>query len=280
MNQNGFDIPSLLKRFGILPKKSLGQNFLTSISALNQIIQAANLTREDVVLEIGAGIGNLTRLLAAKAKRVVAVELDSRMLSPLEEMLQGSSNVEIVHGDILKLNPDTLGLRHAYKVVANIPYYITSILLRHLLESKPQPSQMIVTVQRDVAKRICAAPGEMNLLALSVQVYGSPHIAGEIPSASFYPPPEVDSSIVAIPMFAQPMLPEPHLKLLFRLAKAGFSQKRKTLRNSLSAGLRISTRDAGELLEKSGIDPMRRAETLSLLEWKNLTEKYNQAIVG
>ncbi len=274
MSQSGIDIPSLLKRHGITPKKSLGQNFLISHSALKQIVQTANLSRNDVVLEIGAGVGNLTRLLGTQAGRVVAVELDNRMLLPLEEILGGFENVEIVHGDIMRLKPGGLGLIAGYKVVANIPYYITSALMRHLLESDPRPSLMVVTVQSDVAKRMCAVPDDMNLLALSIQVYGAPRIVGNISSTSFYPPPDVDSSIVSIQMFEQPFLPEEQLETLFRIAKAGFSQKRKTLRNSLSGGLRLSTADAGKLLNASGIDPMRRAETLSLSEWKALTEKF------
>lgn len=274
MNLPGLDIPPLLKRYGIAPKKSLGQNFLISQSALKHIVQAAGLSRNEVVLEIGAGVGNLTRLLAAQAGKVVAVELDNRLLLPLEEVLGGFENVEIIQGDIMKLKPGGLGLLPGYKVVANIPYYITSALMRHLLESDPRPSFMVVTVQRDVANRMCAVPDEMNLLALSIQVYGAPKVVGNISSASFYPPPDVDSSIVSIQMFQQPFLPEEKLKVLFHLAKAGFSQKRKTLRNSLSAGLRLSTGDAGELLEASGIDPMRRAETLALPEWKILTEKF------
>jgi 16S rRNA (adenine1518-N6/adenine1519-N6)-dimethyltransferase len=146
--------------------------------------------------------------------------------------------------------------------------------MRHLLESDPRPSLMVVTVQSDVAKRMCALPDDMNLLALSIQVYGAPRIVGNISSSSFYPPPDVDSSIVSIQMFEQLFLPEEQLEILFRIAKAGFSQKRKTLRNSLSGGLRLSTADAGKLLNASGIDPMRRAETLSLSEWKALTEKF------
>ncbi len=275
MNLPGLDIPPLLKRYGITPKKSLGQNFLISQSSLKRIVTIAKLSREDVVLEIGAGVGNLTRLLAAHASKVVAVELDNRMLLPLEEVLGEFGNVEIVQGDIMKLRLDGLGLVAGYKVVANIPYYITSALMRHLLESKPQPGSMVVTVQSDVAKRMCAVPDGMNLLALSIQVYGSPQIVGNIPSASFYPPPDVDSSIVSIQMFAEPFLPTEQLEILFRITKAGFSQKRKTLRNSLSGGLRLSTGDAGKLLEESGIDPMRRAETLSLSEWKTLTDKYS-----
>jgi 16S rRNA (adenine1518-N6/adenine1519-N6)-dimethyltransferase len=274
MSQSGIDIPSLLKRYGITPKKSLGQNFLISHSALKQIVQTANLSGNDVVLEIGAGVGNLTRLLGTQAGRVVAVELDNRMLLPLEEVLGGFDNVEIVHGDIMKLKPSGLSLVAGYKVVANIPYYITSALMRHLLESDPRPSLMVITVQSDVAKRMCAVPDDMNLLALSIQVYGAPRMVGNIPSSSFYPPPDVDSSVVSIQMFEQPFLPEEQLEILFRIAKAGFSQKRKTLRNSLSGGLRLSTEDAGNLLDASGIDPMRRAETLSLSEWKALTEKF------
>ena len=271
MKISNLDIPPLLKRFGITPKKTLGQNFLQSSTALKEIIRAADLSAADTVLEVGAGIGNLTRYLAASARRVVAVELDDRLLPVLREVLADDPNVEIIHGDILRLQPGDVKLPAGYKVVANIPYYITSALIRHLLEADVKPGLLVLTLQSEVAQRMCAVPNDMNLLALSVQVYGSPKVIGRISAASFFPSPEVDSSIVRISLFDQPVIPVDRLELFFRLAKAGFSQKRKTLRNSLSGGMRLSTQAASDLLSKSGIDPMRRAETLTLAEWNSLT---------
>jgi 16S rRNA (adenine1518-N6/adenine1519-N6)-dimethyltransferase len=161
-----------------------------------------------------------------------------------------------------------------YLVVANVPYYITSSIFRHLLGAKPRPRRMVLTVQKEVAERICAKPGDMSLLALSIQVYGQPRIMNIIPAQAFFPAPKVDSAVIRVDMNPEPLIPAPILDNFFRIAKAGFSQKRKTLRNSLSAGLRMSPVEAGKLLEKSGIDPIRRAETLSISEWSILTSQY------
>jgi len=213
-------------------------------------------------------LGSLTRYLAAHARAVVAVELDSRLIPPLVQVLDQFPNVRLVQGDILALDPVALVSSQAYLVVANIPYYITSALIRHLLEAQVTPSRLILTVQQEVARRICALPGEMSLLALSVQVYGFPRILAHIPAGAFYPPPSVDSSVLRIDLYPTPLIPIPHLDAFFRLIKAGFSQKRKTLRNALSAGLRLSPSQAETLLLTSHIDPMRRAETLDIAEWR------------
>jgi len=162
-----------------------------------------------------------------------------------------------------------------YRVVANIPYYITSALIRHLLEAPQPPELLVLTVQREVAERICAAPGELSLLALSVQVYGQPKIAARIPAGAFYPPPKVDSAVIRLDLYDQPRIPAPLLPTFFRLAKAGFSQKRKTLRNALAGGLGWKPVQAEALLHQAGIDPGRRAETLSLEEWGAMTESYS-----
>ena len=270
------DIPALLQRYGLRPQKSLGQNFLIDETALRGVVEAAGIQAGQQVLEIGPGLGSLTRLLAERASRVVCVELDKNLLPPLAEVLQPYPNVQIVQGDILALDPSALmsgAGQLPYLVVANIPYYITSALMRHLLETRFPPQSLALTVQREVAERICAGPGEMSLLALSVQVYGSPQIVACIPAGAFYPPPKVDSAVIRVALYATPVIPSPQLPVFFRLAKAGFSQKRKTLRNSLSAGMRWSTSQASALLSEAGIDPMRRAETLSLEEWKRLVEK-------
>jgi 16S rRNA (adenine1518-N6/adenine1519-N6)-dimethyltransferase len=276
------DISNLLKRYGLRPDKRLGQNFLIDESALQRVAEAAEVTAEDVVLEIGPGLGSLTRVLAILARQVVAVEIDARFIPPLKEVLSSFKNVQLVQGDILSLNPAELIAKHTnaagYLVVANIPYYITSALFRHLLETDVKPGRMVLTVQREVAERICAAPGDMSLLALSVQVYGQPQIAAHIPAGAFYPPPKVDSAVVRVDLYAQPQIPTSELATFFLLVKAGFSQKRKTLRNALSGGMRWETAFAAQILQAAGIDLMRRAETLSLEEWGNLVAAYQSEL--
>jgi len=206
--------------------------------------------------------------------------LDKKLLPALHEILAPLDNVKIVMGDILGLNPSILlqsvdpsasSRKPSYKVVANIPYYITSALIRHLLEAEMQPNQMVLTVQKEVAQRICAEPPKMSLLALSVQVYGKPKIAAKIPAGAFYPVPKVDSSVVKIDIYPTPLIHNHLLPNFFRLAKAGFSQKRKTLRNSISAGMAWSKYETESELNAAGIDPQRRAQTLSIKEWETLT---------
>jgi 16S rRNA (adenine1518-N6/adenine1519-N6)-dimethyltransferase len=269
-NLPALNVPELLRNYGLQPDKRLGQNFLVDPSALEQVLQAAEIDGEANVLEIGPGLGSLTRLLARRARRVVAVELDANLLPPLYQVLAPYSNVEIVQGDILAHDPARLMGAAGYRVVANIPYYITSALIRHLLEARLKPQRLVLTVQHEVAERICAMPGDLSLLALSVQVYGDPRIAARIPAGAFYPAPKVDSAVVRVDLRARPAIPAAELEAFFRLAKAGFSQKRKTLRNALAGGLRLTTAQSSQLLETAGIDPMRRAETLSLEEWRKL----------
>jgi len=263
----------ILRTHGLRADKSLGQNFLQDSYALEKITTAAEILPADTVLEVGAGLGALTRHLAAAAKQVIAVELDERLLPPLREVLTGYTNVEIIHGDMLKLAPAEIVPVSDYLVAANIPYYITSALLRHLLETTPRPRRVALTVQKEVAERICAAPPDMSLLALSVQVYGQPRVAATISADAFYPAPKVDSAVVRIDLSPAPFIPYTLLDTFFALAKAGFGQKRKTLRNSLSAGMRKSPAEMEATLRAAGIDPMRRAETLSLEEWRELTAR-------
>lgn len=270
------NVAALLRSHGLSPNKRLGQNFLVDESALARIVEAADVSPESSVLEVGPGLGSLTRHLARAARRVVAVELDVSLIPLLETVLRDAPNVEIVQGDILRIDPAALMGEEGYLVVANIPYYITSNLIRHLLESGRKPNRMVLTVQREVAERITARPGDMSLLALSVQVYGRPRVVTRIPAGAFYPAPEVDSAAVRIDLYPQPVIPDEQLDAFFRLIKAGFSQKRKTLRNALSAGLAIKGEQAARLLESAGIDPRRRAETLALEEWQTLTQAYQQ----
>ena len=276
MSLHYLDIFPLLQKYQVQPKKSLGQNFLVDPNGLNKVLQAAKISTEDTVLEIGAGLGSLTYLLAQQSRQVVAVELDHRLIAPLREVLAGFTNVTICEGDMLKLSPDVLIDAERYVVVANIPYYITSALIRHLLEADHKPTRMVLTVQQEVAERILARDGKMSLLALSVQVYGKPELKARIPAGCFYPPPEVDSAVLSIELYEEPIVPSGSLDLFFKLAHAGFAQKRKTLRNTLATGMNESPAWAERLLTTAGIDPQRRAETLSMQEWKKLVEAYQQ----
>jgi 16S rRNA (adenine1518-N6/adenine1519-N6)-dimethyltransferase len=266
------DASAVLKRYGLRANKSLGQNFLQDPIALEKIASAAEMKTTDTVLEIGPGLGSLTRYLAASVKEVVAVELDPKLLPPLESILAPYRNVRVIHGDILNLAPDELISAKDYIVVANIPYYITSTLIRHLLEGKRKARRIVLTIQKEVAERICAQPGDMSLLALSVQVYGKPQISAYIPPEAFFPVPNVESAVLSVDVYSRPRVNPEYLKLFFKLIKAGFSQKRKILRNSLSAGLHLSPADSADLLTRAEIDPMRRAETLRLEEWEKLCE--------
>jgi len=263
---------AVLKRHGLHADKGLGQNFLQDPFALESIVSVAEIQSTDTVLEIGPGLGSLTRYLAASTRQVIAVELDNDLLAPLHSVIAPYQNVRVVHGDILKLSPQELVSEKEYIVVANIPYYITSAVIRHLLESERKPRRIVLTIQKEVAERICAKPGDMSLLALSVQVYGSPSIAARIPASAFFPAPKVDSAVLSVDIYPSPLIKPELLESFFKLIKAGFSQKRKTLRNSLSSGLHISTTASEEMLKQANIDPMRRAETLSIEEWQTLCE--------
>lgn len=274
MTLKQLNIYPLLKKHGIKPKKSLGQNFLVEPAGLNKVIEAADLTSDDEVLEIGAGLGSLTFLLAQCARQVTAVEIDRAMFAPLREALTEFNNVRIVEGDILDLKPDELMQNQDYIVVANIPYYISSAIIRHLMEAELRPKRVVLTVQKEVAERVQAKDGKMSLLSLSVQVFGQVSMAGTIPAGSFVPVPEVDSAVLKIQLFPEPLIPLDQQDAFFKLAHAGFGQKRKTLRNSLSTGLGISSSDIEGLLLDSSINPQRRAETLTINEWKLLTEAW------
>jgi 16S rRNA (adenine1518-N6/adenine1519-N6)-dimethyltransferase len=269
------DVPRLLRQYGLHPNKSLGQNFLVDETALQQVISAADVSLQDVVLEIGPGLGSLTRQLAVCSRFVVAVEIDTSLIPALNQVVGQYSNVRVVVGDILTLDLARLVSQSDYLVVANIPYYITSALIRHLLEADSPSTRLVLTIQEQVAERICATPGDMSLLALSVQVYGQPAIVAHIPASAFYPPPNVNSAVLRIDRFSSPLIPSDHLEVFFQLTRAGFSQKRKTLRNSLAAGLHLPLSSIESLLKEAHIDPMRRAETLSLNEWHLLTDHYS-----
>jgi 16S rRNA (adenine1518-N6/adenine1519-N6)-dimethyltransferase len=268
-------IPALLREYGLQPRKRLGQNFLIDAAALQRIIVASDLGPDDIVIEVGSGLGTLTRRLAERTDSVLAIELDERLVAILREELADLENVQILHGDVLKMNKTELGLTsQGYKVVANLPYYITSAVLRHFLEAEPRPSLMVVTVQREVAERIVAEPGKMSLLAVSVQFYGRPQIVTRIPAGAFHPRPSIDSAVIRIDVGPQPQVvlpPGVNETTFFRVVRAGFQQRRKTLRNALSAGLGSDPALVASALKRAGVDPRRRAETLSLEDWAVVT---------
>ncbi len=263
-------VTELLRRHGLRPRKSLGQNFLIDEGALARIAAAAALTADDVVLEIGPGLGSLTRHLAVAARQVVAVEIDQTLLPVLAEVVTGHPNVSVVHADILTVDPVELIEGRPYKVVANIPYYITSAVIRHLLEARVRPGVIVLTVQREVAERICAAPGDLSVLAVSVQAYARAELVARLPAGVFYPRPDVDSAVVRLTALPEPAFGALDADLFFRVVKAGFGQKRKQLRNALSAGLHQPAQTIDSWLARAAIDPTRRAETLSLAEWQAL----------
>ncbi|MEJ2209461.1 MAG: 16S rRNA (adenine(1518)-N(6)/adenine(1519)-N(6))-dimethyltransferase RsmA [Anaerolineae bacterium] len=272
-------VPALLRAHELRPRKRLGQNFLVDPVALERIVEAAELDSTDAVVEVGAGVGNLTRLLAGRAGQVLAVEVDEGLIEVLREEVADLPNVSVLHGDVLGVSD--FGFSHlGYVVVGNLPYYITSAVLRHFLEERPRPSRLIVTVQREVAQRVVAGPGDMSLLAVSVQFYGRPEIVARIPAGAFYPAPQVDSAVLRITVDPAPRLalaPGVTERDFFQAVRAGFSQKRKTLRNSLSGGLRLSKGEVEAALQRAGVDPRRRAETLSLEEW---TEVVKELTIG
>lgn len=267
---NESDPRQLLRRFGLQPKKGLGQNFMVGRHAIEQVVQAADLTKSDTVLEIGPGLGTLTSRLLEEAGQVVAVELDTRLVEALEELLGERSNLRLIAGDILTTDPSTL-FSGPYKVVANIPYYITSAVLRRLLEAPVRPTVIVLTMQREVAQRIVESK-RLSLLAVSVQFYGAPRIVARIPRGAFHPPPKVDSAVLRIEVYPEPAAATRDVVGYFRVVKAGFSAARKQLRNSLAQGLHLPPGDVAAALERAAIDPSRRAETISLAEWGKIQD--------
>jgi 16S rRNA (adenine1518-N6/adenine1519-N6)-dimethyltransferase len=267
---------SQLNALGIRPKKGLGQNFLIDPTHRARIVAAADLSRCDVVVEVGPGPGVLTELIAEQAGRVIAVELDDRLIPLLKSRFAQQPHVSIVHADILETDPADFTEGKPYKVVANLPYYITSAVIRHLLESQPAPNVLVLTVQREVAERMVAQPPDMSLLALGVQFYCTGKVVAKIPAGAFYPVPKVDSAVVRLDRRATPIAEDVSAEAFFEMARAGFSQPRKQLRNSLAAGLSMAPADVETWLAKAGIDPKRRAETLTLNEWAAVARNLNR----
>ena len=264
-------IKELLTKYETRPSKGLGQNFLIDKNVLRKIVEASDIKSTDIILEVGPGIGVLTKELAQKAKRVIAVEKDETMIEILSAQggpASGWKNVEIIQGDILTTK---LQLPEKYKLVANIPYYLTSPLIRKFLESKNPPEFMVLMLQKEVAQRICAKVGDMSLLAVSVQFYADAKIISYVSKNCFWPAPKIDSAIIKITPHKKYNVPP---NLFFEVVKAGFSQPRKQLVNNLSKILKLERLQTEKWLLRNGIKPTQRAETLSIEDWKNLTNNF------
>ena len=262
-------IKKLLKSYGRRPIKWLGQNFLIDKRVLKKIAASSQLSPQDIVLEIGPGIGTLTQELAKKAKKVIAVEKDRTMIEILKETLKDFENVEIVQGDILR---SKLQLPKNYKIVGNLPFYITAPVIRQFLElTEARPQSMMLVVQKEVGQRICSKPPKMNLLAVAVQFYADAKINFYVSKKSFWPQPKVNAAVIKIT--PQPSLIEDN-ETFFKIVKAGFKQPRKQLINNLSKGLKMSREKVQSWLQKNKVFPIQRAETLSLDDWLNLTKTF------
>ena len=266
------EVKFLLKKYQLQPSKSLGQNFLIDKGAVKKVIRAADLKTEDTVTEIGPGLGILTQELAKKAKRVIAIEKDKRLVKFLKDALQSLANIEIIYGDILKIGGRNL-LKNSYKIVGNLPFYLAAPVIRESLEStKDRSLEMTLVVQKEVGQRICAKVPDMNLLAVSVQFYAQSKVISYISKKSFWPQPKVDAAIIKLT--AEKKEWKINKDLFFRIVKAGFSQPRKQLINNLSKKLGIDKIKIESWLWKNNIQPSQRAETLDVKSWVKLTKSF------
>lgn len=257
----------------MIPKKSLGQHWLHDPATLAAICNEAQLQPDDIVLEIGPGLGTLTVQLAQRVKQVIAVEFDKTLADALPGRVP-AAHVQVIHADILRFDLSTLPKN--YKVVANVPYYITSKITRLLLESPHPPSLATLLVQKEVAQRMAALPGRMSILAVAAQFYADVKLGPIVPAQLFTPPPEVDSQVITLVRRSQPLFADINTALFFRVVRAGFSEKRKKLRNSLSGGLHLDKQMVENILQTATIDKQARAEQLSLQDWYALTKIYEQ----
>lgn len=271
----------LLRQYGLYARRSLGQNFLVNLHVLSKVLAAAELSPSDLVLEVGPGLGALTRELVTRAAKVIAVEVDVALVELLKRELASHANLVLVQQDILQVDLPSL-LRGTtieerpgippYKVVANLPYHLTSPVLRLFLEQGPRPTKLVVMVQREVGQRILAQPNQMNPLAISVQFYGRPRLVARLSPGSFVPPPKVSSVVVCIDVCPEPTVAVSNAGTFFEMVRAGFRTPRKQLHNALSEGLWLASEDTRAILKQARIDPTRRAQTLSLDEWARVAE--------
>lgn len=264
----------MLKKYNLRPSRGLGQNFLIDKTAVGKTITAADLQPNDIVLEIGPGLGGLTQDLAKRVKKVIAIEKDPSLVKVLnnELRIKNIKNVEIVQGDILKILDSKLLIHNSYKVVGNLPFYLTAPLIRKFLEIDAPPKLMVLIIQKEVAQRVCAKVPDMNLLAVSAQFYTEPRIISYISQKSFWPQPEVDAAIIKIEIKSSKL--KVNRDLFFKIVKAGFCQPRKQLINNLSKGLGADKIKTEAWLWKNNIQPSQRAETLSIEDWAKLTKNF------
>lgn len=256
-------------------KKSLGQHWLHDREVLSHIADCAELTEQDTVLEVGPGLGTLTSILLRRSKRVVAVEFDEQLARKLPGQFPGT-NLTVHYQDILEF--DTSQLEPGYKVVANVPYYITSKIIKKLMTDSNRPSVVVLLIQKEVAERAAAGPGDMSILAISAQLYAEVSLGDVVPAELFTPPPKVDSQVLVLKS-KPPQLPSNvSEKQFFRIAKAGFSAKRKKLRSSLSGGLAISKEEVESALGEAGISPDARAEDLAMTDWGRLAARFSSLL--
>ncbi len=277
---NKENLKKVLDSYFVNPKKSLGQNFVIDKSVVKKICDSADLSKKDEVVEVGPGIGTLTLPLAKKAKRVTAVEKDRRLVSVLRDLIKNKENIKIIHEDILSF---PVPFRD-YKVVANLPYYITSPVIRKFLEERCPPSSLVLTVQREVAERIIAKPPNMSVLSVSVQFYARPEIVSHVSRNSFWPSPSVESSIIKITP-KEEIFDEEFKKDFFRIVKKGFSHPRKQILTNFQFDIKgkkglnlIKKEELYSLIKESGVDPKSRAEKLSIKEWKLLVKVLKNVI--
>jgi len=271
---NRSELINLLKTNKFWAKKSLGQNFLVDNEALNKIVEAAEIKPDDFVIEIGPGLGVLTDELNGKAKKIIAIEKDQELAEYIKD--KKFEKLTILNQDVLTTNIPELVGDQKYKVVANIPYYITSKIIRLFLEQEEKPELMVLLVQKEVAERICAEPGDMSVLAISVQYYARPEIIDIVPANSFFPAPKVDSAIIRITRIEQSIASSKNEKEFFRLVNIGFASKRKTLSNNISAGYRIDKKKAADIIRSVGFNENVRAQELSVEDWKKLLQCINE----
>ena len=275
------ELKDLLLRHEARADKRLGQHFLVDRGILRSIAAAASLAKDDTVIEVGPGTGLLTAELCAGAGEVIAVELDTRMVDVLRESLGEADNLVVVQGDILRLPPGALIAQHsrrhaaAYKVVANLPYYITSPVLRHFLHAAMPPELMVVMVQEEVGRAIVAGPGDMSLLSVSVQAFSRPSVVRRVAAHSFHPRPKVDSLVLKLECLPSPVIEPVNAAVFLDFVGAGFHSPRKQLHNSFGHGLTMPREQIAELLKQGAVDATRRPETLTVAEWARLWRIYH-----
>jgi len=266
----------LCRLYEIKPARSKGQNFLIKEEIYDKMVVTADLAKDNIVLEVGPGLGFLTAKLAKIAKKVITVELDDKLAEILETGLKAQKveNVEVVNENILDFRSQILDLNSKYKIVANLPYNITSVFLRKFLSAEHKPTMMVLMLQKEVAQRICARVGEMSLLAASVQFYAKPEIIEYVPRENFWPRPEVDSAIVKLEIRSKKY--EVEEKKFFQLVKIGFSARRKMLKNNLAAGFRINNTEAENRIKNAGFSQNCRAQELAVEDWLKLLPYFTE----